>query len=302
MASRPCRNSARFRQRLSVVYASATRAGSRVFHASSAWRAFCAAVSAVKGGSGGRLMGLSSDRWEQRKAERHLRPGLQTAPFCRRRRRCLCWSLAWAFSLLLSGARWRGRTAGSRAITGDFVITDVIKGARIVAQPVGVAADPPVLRLELVDRHPDAPRIRWCVVGTFGREHHAGEIADQPLVRQQVAPVDRNADLDEIKRLLMVRTAGVVVGVFGHLVNPALHHLAGGRRVRHLFPPHEDFGQFCHHRVLTGLGSTPRRSGRLIQGTCLAPKDQACDFCSRGTALARCASPWPKEKFSPGAS
>ena len=31
MASRPCRNSARLRQRLSVVYASATRAGSRVF-------------------------------------------------------------------------------------------------------------------------------------------------------------------------------------------------------------------------------------------------------------------------------
>src|ERR1700730_11847170 len=67
-------------------------------------------------------------------------------------------------------------------------------------------------------------------------------------------------DLDEIKRLLMVRTAGVVVGVFGHLVNPALHHLAGGRRVRHLFPPHEDFGQFCHHRVLDGLGQrTPAK-------------------------------------------
>src|SRR6266849_4821053 len=60
MASRPCRNSERLRQRLSVVYASATRAGSRVFHASSAIRAFCAAVSAVKGGSGGRLIERSS--------------------------------------------------------------------------------------------------------------------------------------------------------------------------------------------------------------------------------------------------
>src|SRR6267378_8363890 len=54
MAVRPCRNSARLRQRLSTVYASATRAGSRVFHASSAMRVFCAAVSAVKRGSGGR--------------------------------------------------------------------------------------------------------------------------------------------------------------------------------------------------------------------------------------------------------
>src|SRR5215467_9506801 len=55
-------NSARLRQRLSVVYASVTLAGSRVFHASSAIRAFCAAVSAVKGGSGGRLILTSSFR------------------------------------------------------------------------------------------------------------------------------------------------------------------------------------------------------------------------------------------------
>src|SRR5215468_10445663 len=47
-------NSARLRQRLSIVYAAATLAGSRVFHASSAIRAFRVALSAVKGGSGGR--------------------------------------------------------------------------------------------------------------------------------------------------------------------------------------------------------------------------------------------------------
>src|SRR5262249_52041894 len=45
---------ARLRQRLSIVYAAATLAGSRVFHASSAIRAFRVALSAVKGGSGGR--------------------------------------------------------------------------------------------------------------------------------------------------------------------------------------------------------------------------------------------------------
>src|ERR1700730_17207454 len=49
-------NSERLRQRLSTVYASATRAGSRVFHASSAMRAFCVAASSVKGGSGGLSM------------------------------------------------------------------------------------------------------------------------------------------------------------------------------------------------------------------------------------------------------
>ncbi len=52
--SRPERNSARLRQVLLRVYASATRSGSRVFHASSAMRTFCVAVSWVKGGKGGR--------------------------------------------------------------------------------------------------------------------------------------------------------------------------------------------------------------------------------------------------------
>src|SRR6185369_2173596 len=49
------RNSARFRQRLSTVYASETRSGSREFQPSSASRTFCAAVSGVKGGRGGRV-------------------------------------------------------------------------------------------------------------------------------------------------------------------------------------------------------------------------------------------------------
>src|SRR5688572_26774062 len=54
MAGRPAKNSARLRQALSVVYASDTRWGSREFQASSAARAFCAAVSRVNGGNGGR--------------------------------------------------------------------------------------------------------------------------------------------------------------------------------------------------------------------------------------------------------
>src|ERR1700735_2725074 len=60
MASRPSRNSARFRQRLSVVYARDTRAGSRLFHASSARRTFWVAVATSKGGRGGRSMGGSN--------------------------------------------------------------------------------------------------------------------------------------------------------------------------------------------------------------------------------------------------
>ena len=54
MSSRPCTNSARLRQRASIEYASDTRAGSRLFQASSASRTFCDALSRVKGGNGGR--------------------------------------------------------------------------------------------------------------------------------------------------------------------------------------------------------------------------------------------------------
>src|SRR5476651_150077 len=55
ISARPPKNSDRLRHMLSGVYASATFAGSRPFHATSASRTFCAAVSAVNGGTGGRL-------------------------------------------------------------------------------------------------------------------------------------------------------------------------------------------------------------------------------------------------------
>ena len=57
ISSRPCKNSSRLRHSESSVYASATRSGSRVFHASCAARTFAAAVSAVKGGR--MLVGLA---------------------------------------------------------------------------------------------------------------------------------------------------------------------------------------------------------------------------------------------------
>src|SRR5688500_7639049 len=64
MAGRPEKNSARFRHALSTVYASDTRSGSREFQASSAARAFCAAVSRVNGGNGGRPFTAPSIRRE----------------------------------------------------------------------------------------------------------------------------------------------------------------------------------------------------------------------------------------------
>src|SRR3954470_23801398 len=54
ISARPVTKTPRLRQTESSVYAPATRCGSRLFQASSAACTFCAAVSAVNGGSGGR--------------------------------------------------------------------------------------------------------------------------------------------------------------------------------------------------------------------------------------------------------
>jgi hypothetical protein len=62
-----------------------------------------------------------------------------------------------------------------------LVIFHLVEGGGVVAKPVSVTADPPVFRLEFVDRHPDAARVLRSIVRPFGREHDTGEIADQPL-------------------------------------------------------------------------------------------------------------------------
>src|SRR5688500_6130627 len=70
IAGRPEKNSARLRQALSAVYASDTRSGSREFQASSAARAFIAAVSRVNGGNGGRPCCVFIERNSEILAER----------------------------------------------------------------------------------------------------------------------------------------------------------------------------------------------------------------------------------------
>src|SRR6188768_2053982 len=93
IAGRPEKNSARLRHALSTVYASETRSGSREFQASSAARAFCAAVSRVKGGNGGRpgaLTATSSEVLGERHTDGARRVGhdvrLQAAQRHRRHR------------------------------------------------------------------------------------------------------------------------------------------------------------------------------------------------------------------------
>ena len=43
--------------------------------------------------------------------------------------------------------------------------------------------------------------------GPFGLEHDPGEVADQPLLSQQIEPVDRDADFEKVERLVVIRAA-----------------------------------------------------------------------------------------------
>ena len=72
ISSRPMMNSARLRQRLSGLYASATRSGSRVFQPSSAARTFWIAVASVNGGSGGRISAPTASGLLKRAMTCHL--------------------------------------------------------------------------------------------------------------------------------------------------------------------------------------------------------------------------------------
>src|SRR5487761_1316215 len=58
------------------------------------------------------------------------------------------------------------------------------------------------------------------------------------------------AYFDEVKRIFVVRSAAVVIGVFGDFINPALHLLPRLGSAWNLFPKHECIGKLRHYGVL----------------------------------------------------
>src|SRR5882724_3816538 len=98
-------------------------------------------------------------------------------------------------------SQWRSGDRPSHRSGWSLVICHLVEGAGVVAKPINVAADAPVLRLELVDRHPGAARVLQSIVGPFGLKHDAGEIAGQPLFCHQIEPVDRGTDFEKVEWL-----------------------------------------------------------------------------------------------------
>src|SRR5579862_9244413 len=84
----------------------------------------------------------------------------------------------------------------------------------------------------------------------FGEHNDLREIPNEMLFGQRVETTGEQAYLDEIKRLVVVRSAAVVVGVFSDFVYPPHRLLARLWIVRDLFPKHECIGKLRHHGVL----------------------------------------------------
>src|SRR5277367_6169827 len=91
-----------------------------------------------------------------------------------------------------------------------LIAADFVESARVVPQPVSVATDAPILRLQLIDHYPHAARIVGRGLRALRRQHHSGEITDQPLLCQQVETVHRDADFDKVEWLFVIGSAGGV--------------------------------------------------------------------------------------------
>jgi hypothetical protein len=96
------------------------------------------------------------------------------------------------------------------ALFWRLVGTDVVKRAGVVAQPIQMAADAPVVRLYLVDDDPNTSRVFRSVIRLFRVEDDFREIADS-LFSKQIEAVYRNSDIDEIEWLFVYRAASNVI-------------------------------------------------------------------------------------------
>src|SRR5271156_7078550 len=77
----------------------------------------------------------------------------------------------------------RGETTSRSGLSDTFA--DLIEGAGVVAKPICVAPDAPILGFQFVDNHPDAAPVGGGVLGAFGLQHHVSEISDQALFGQK---------------------------------------------------------------------------------------------------------------------
>src|SRR5579862_9125447 len=100
----------------------------------------------------------------------------------------------------------------------------------------------------------------------FGEHNDLREIPDEMLLGERVETTGEQAYFNEIERLVVVRSAAVVVGVFSDFMNPA-HRLLSASGLSGISSQNMSASvSFAITACCTGLVNAPRRSVRLIQG------------------------------------
>src|SRR5580700_6808909 len=95
-----------------------------------------------------------------------------------------------------------------------------IERALVVAKPIRVPSDAPVFVLEFDDVHPYSVGVFREMGLAFGQHNDFREIPDEMLLGERVETTGEQAYFNEIKRIIVVRSAAVVVGVFSDFINP----------------------------------------------------------------------------------
>src|ERR1700722_6490553 len=83
-----------------------------------------------------------------------------------------------------------------------------------------MSSDAPVFNLEFDDVHPYPVGVLREMGLALGEHDNLREVPDKMLFGQRVKPAGKQAHLNEIKRIFMVRSATVVVGVLQLLHEP----------------------------------------------------------------------------------
>src|ERR1700690_1481726 len=116
-----------------------------------------------------------------------------------------------------------------------------------------MASDAPVFTLEFDDVHPYPVGVFREMALALGEHNNLREVPDEMLFGKRVKPTLKQTHLNEIKRIFVIRSATVVVGVFSNFMNPTHRLLACLGSVGNLFPEHERVRQLRHHGVLNRL-------------------------------------------------
>src|ERR1700674_1209747 len=130
------------------------------------------------------------------------------------------------------------------------ICPEYIQRALVVAKPIRMSSDTPVFALEFDDMHPYSVGIFREKSLAFGEHYDLREIPDEVLLGKLVKATGDQAYFNEIRRIFVVRTAAVVIGIFSDFINPAHRLLTCLGSVQNVFPKHECIGKLRHYSVL----------------------------------------------------